>query len=441
MKKKTFKIIGVSILTVLLLAVGRFIYIYFTQPITIFETKDMEYSGEPDINKILSKEEVSEDIENVIDIIESTHPIFLEEVPEEYYKEKEKLLSISEESMSVGQLQNNISRYLSVLEDGHTMLWWQENQFLNIDWKYVNGKLMLLENSELTDKRVTKIGDVNIEDIIEIIEATFPAENYIAEAKNIEKYLKSKLVLEQAGVQDYEFINITVEGNGEEKKLQVEFNSENNKTVDYSIYSKKIDDNIAYIRLGICEVNSSLEKVIDDINNYLDSEIDNFIIDVEDNPGGNSTACTIILEALKITPGNYGSTIRFSKLAQEQRGYLRSSGSVDFKSNNDAVANEDINLYVIENENTFSSAQMLAVWVSDGNLGRIVGRPSSNKPSSFGDIICFQLENSKLKGSVSHKKWIRPDINKDKEDILEPDIYVEYGEDSVKTIIDEINSK
>ena len=89
MKKKTFKIIGVSILTVLLLAVGLFIYIYFTQPITIFETKDMEYSGEPDINKILSKEEVSEDIENVIDIIESTHPIFLEEVPEEYYKEKE----------------------------------------------------------------------------------------------------------------------------------------------------------------------------------------------------------------------------------------------------------------------------------------------------------------------------------------------------------------
>ena len=40
-------------------------------------------------------------------------------------------------------------------------------------------------------------------------------------------------------------------------------------------------------------------------------------------------------------------------------------------------------------------------------------------PSSFGDIICFQLENSKLKGSVSHKKWIRPDIHKDKEDILE----------------------
>ena len=87
---------------------------------------------------------------------------------------------------------------------------------------------MLVENSELTDKRVTKIGDVNIEYIIEIIEEIFPAENYIAEAKNIEKYSKSKLILEQAGVEDYEFINITIESNGEEKKLQVEFNSENN---------------------------------------------------------------------------------------------------------------------------------------------------------------------------------------------------------------------
>ena len=81
---------------------------------------------------------------------------------------------------------------------------------------------------------------------------------------------------------------------------------------------------------------------------------------------------------------------------------------------------------------------MLSVWVSDGNLGTIVGRPSSNKPSSYGDIIYFQLGNSKLKGSVSHKKWIRPDITKDKESILNPDIYVDYGEDSLEKVLEKI---
>lgn len=426
------------IIAVALVVIGIFIHTYFTEPITLYKTEEFKYNGEPNINKVLSKEEVSEDIESIIDIVESTHPIFLEEVPDDYYKAKERLKGISEDSISVGGLQGYIAQYLSVLNDGHTSLWWQEGRVLDIDWKYIDGNLLLVENNKLTDKKVTKIGNVDIEEVISSVKESFPAENDVAQAKNIEEYSKGKLLLEKTGLNYNGFIIITVEDDSGEDQLQVEFGSGNNKIVDYSIYSEIIDDNTLYIKLGICELNSSLDKVIEDINNYLNDGIVNFIIDVADNPGGNSQACTKILEALKITPGSYGSVIRFSQLAQEQRGYIRKNGSVKFKSNNDSTPNNDINLYVITNENTFSSAQMLAVWVSDGNLGTIVGTPSSNKPSSYGDIIYFQLENSKLKGSVSHKKWVRPDITKDKESILETDIYVDYGQDSLKKVLEEI---
>lgn len=81
---------------------------------------------------------------------------------------------------------------------------------------------------------------------------------------------------------------------------------------------------------------------------------------------------------------------------------------------------------------------MFAVFVRDGNLGTIIGRASSNSPSSYGDIIQFQLENSKLIGQVSHKKWIRPDISKEDEKVLEPDIYVDYGEDLLERALKEI---
>ena len=40
---------------------------------------------------------------------------------------------------------------------------------------------------------------------------------------------------------------------------------------------------------------------------------------------------------------------------------------------------------------------MLVVWVSDVNLGQIVGRASSNKPSSFGDIIVIQITVPRLR--------------------------------------------
>lgn len=438
MNKKIFKIVGRVIFIGVLLVVAQLVYIYFTQPISVYKVEEFKYNGEPNLNKILSKEEVSEDIENVIDIIESTHPIFLEKVPDSYYKVKERLKKISEESISVGELQSNIAEYLAVLNDGHTSIWWQESRFLDIDWKYIDGNLLLVKNNKLTDKKITKIGNVDIDDVISNVKESFPSENDVAQGKNIEEYSKGKLLLEKSGVKYNGFIIITVEGSSGEEQLQVEFGKGNNKIVDYSIYSKSIDDNTAYIKLGICEVNNSLETVIEDINNYLNDGISNFIIDLEDNSGGNSLACYKILEALKITPGSYGSVIRFSELAQEQRGYLRKSGSVEFKSNNEASPNNNINLYVITNENTFSSAQMLSVWVSDGNLGTIVGRPSSNKPSSYGDIIYFQLGNSKLKGCVSHKKWIRPDITKDKESILNPDIYVDYGEDSLEKVLEKI---
>ena len=55
----------------------------------------------------------------------------------------------------------------------------------------------------------------------------------------------------------------------------------------------------------------------------------------------------------------------------------------------------------------------LGVLVSDGNLGTLVGRSSRNSPSSYGDILYYQLENSKITGIVSHKKWTRPDVSKD----------------------------
>lgn len=159
-------------------------------------------------------------------------------------------------------------------------------------------------------------------------------------------------------------------------------------------------------------------------------------MDVRDNPGGNSNACLKILNALNMRPGEYGSIIRFSKPASEQCGYLRKSGEITFKPINNAKQNKNIELIVVENENTFSSATMLAVWVQDGHLGKIIGQPSGNSPSSYGDVIQFQLNNSKLFGIVSYKQWIRPDIDKTNQKELIPDIVVPANKDALEAAID-----
>ena len=42
-------------------------------------------------------------------------------------------------------------------------------------------------------------------------------------------------------------------------------------------------------------------------------------------------------------------------------------------------------VYVLTSKNTYSSATVLAVTLSINNLGEIIGEPSSNSPSSYGD--------------------------------------------------------
>ena len=73
------------------------------------------------------------------------------------------------------------------------------------------------------------------------------------------------------------------------------------------------------------------------------------------------------------------------------------------------TSNPDVDLVVLTDEGTFSSATMLAVFVRDGKLGTLIGRPSSNKPNHFGDILYVQLENTGAFCTVSHKQWQRPD--------------------------------
>lgn len=442
MKKRVIKIVIGIVLVCLILIGGKTTYLLFTQPISVFKVEEVSPKVSHSLDKVLSEEEIKADIEEIIGIMEETHPIFLEEVPDKYYVEKEQLLSNIGKSMTVGELQYNISKYMSSIDDGHTQLMWNEERFLDIDWKYKDGQLILLDKNKLTNLAVKKVNGIDIEVIIKRVQDTFPDENYIAEERNIERYSKGKLLLESCGMSFSNYITLTLDKDGEEVKKQAEFTRGSSYIAnDYGIYSKLIDDDIVYIRIGTCEVNDDLYNVAEDIKRYLEEGRKDFIIDVIDNGGGNSEACSIILESLKITPGSYGGVIRFSPLAQEQHGYLRKSGSIEYIGNNDIVRNDDINLYVLTNEVTFSSAQMLAVWIGDGKLGTLVGRPSSNMPSNYGDILTFQLENSRILGVISYKKWVRPDISRDKERVLEPDIYVEYGDSILQAALEDIRKE
>jgi C-terminal processing protease CtpA/Prc len=86
----------------------------------------------------------------------------------------------------------------------------------------------------------------------------------------------------------------------------------------------------------------------------------------------------------------------------------------------------DVFVSVLTDNETYSSATMLAVWVADGGFGNIVGEPSSNSPSCFGDMLTFTLHDAGIQFSISYTRFLRPDASAD-QDTLHPDIPVDAG--------------
>lgn len=386
---------------------------------------------------VLSADQVREDVQTLTKLVDETHPIFLDGVPEQYQRAKDELLLSANQAMLLDDLRVLINQYMTSLQDGHTRVYWSEHDWLELCWRCKDTQLFVLDAQGFpTKKTVIAIGGIPVETLMETADKLFPAENLPAKELNYDEYLRSKRFLKLLGINTRDKVDVEVLENGSVQHIDVGFSSKtelNNKT--RGVKGKAINKDTYLVTMGTCEVNDALSTTIKGVKAAIADGTKRVIIDIRDNQGGNSNACKMLLEAIGMEPGSFGATIRYSPLAKKEYGYLQSTGYYVYKASNEVVKNPNIALYVITNKDTFSSAQWMATWVKDGKLGTIVGQPSSNKPSSYGDVLYFQLPNSKMIGGISYKKWLRPDQSKNDEPMLEPDILVETGKDPVEVIL------
>ncbi len=150
--------------------------------------------------------------------------------------------------------------------------------------------------------------------------------------------------------------------------------------------------------------------------------------DLRSNGGGDSS---VIEEFLSYTDVEsyytYGAIVRYSPQvkaaydADQDDGVVRSPRQL-IKNVRKTDSPYMGKLYLLTSPQTFSSADMFAVTVQDNGLGRIIGEATGNQPSSYGDILTFQLPASGIHFQVSFKKFIRSAPERDPADSLHPDI-------------------
>lgn len=107
MTKKVLKLLMVTVI----IFIGIIAYFYFNYAV-VFQPSIKAFQPEngKDESQILSAIQVNEDIQELISVVEDTHPNFLKTVSDKYYSAKQDLLGYWGNSMTVGKLQYEISK-------------------------------------------------------------------------------------------------------------------------------------------------------------------------------------------------------------------------------------------------------------------------------------------------------------------------------------------
>ncbi len=406
--------------------------------------KEVSWDGETN-TVIVGESPFIEDAQQMVGNIESAHPAFLlDQVPAGYEQAKADFLAVAARpDVTLYEFSWAATAYAASMEDGHTALdgfGGAPQAALDVDWA-VDGERLLLDG-----EAVTAVGGVPVADLFAVVDKYFTAENQSGRDVNRAGWSANQNVLYFAGAaisEDRGSTTVTVGG----KDRTVAFVYPDYSGVDTTIATGRQMGDVYYVDLNQCILGDEVDAAAAGLAEAVKAGTHKVILDVRGNGGGNSEACYQFLQVLGMEIPEYGSYVRYSTLALDEvqdpfkpypyeRGYTKTEGGeqVDLPDLTTAKANPDFDLVVLTDEATYSSATMLGVWVQDGKLGKVIGRASANSPSSYGDILYYQLNNTGMFGTVSHIQWQRPDKDADPRTLV-PDIETKPGEDALEAAL------
>ena len=403
------------------------------------------------------------DATRIVRRIERIHPIFIVEgyLPADYVAIRDEFIAVAENTTCRQEFIFAAYRYVKSLQDGHMTgfglfgIGGMTGGHLVVDWEMYDSRLFLSDENGSTEVEVIEIGGVVPTTVFGIVDEYVFAENQVYREWNHARYARYGPMIEMAGGEVLvDRVMLTLQEGDEISMLEVELEVFEAPTEPFSMSAlaasyefvvrhEVLDDGIFFIDLRIFYIDDSIMRTAEYIEQAIANGYRKFIVDLRGNGGGNSMAGEILLQAMGITVPSSGIVRRLSPFMLEsavehnlvsplERMIISAvsvfaDGMTMMPTVETATNPNDVFVSVLTDNNTYSSATMMAYWVQDGGFGNLIGQPSRNAPSSFGDMLTFTLPYSGLEARVSHAQFLRPDTNAD-QDTLWPDIIVEPEE-------------
>lgn len=384
----------------------------------------------------LSKEQLNADLNELAAKIKNVHPAAIDAMPDELLTSFAEARRALTAPMRRDQFWLVLSRAMQPLHDAHSAPHSPlSGQIIQLPFVWLSEGMTVRADAGPLRKgdRIMKLGTQTEAQLLTLLRRIVPAENDHWVRRQGESLLRDLSFLRLMKIADRSPVPVTVEREGKEMELSLALADPT---------PGRGRGSPPFVRFAIDEKNGlgifTIDQCINDefyqktLRSFFDAvhekKIPHIAVDVRGNGGGNSNVIDEFLRYVDVAAYKKpGGVIRWSDEAKaKQKGVgLSASGVMRYQPGE--VKNARVGdpfrgqLFVLTSKSTFSSGNWFALWVQDNKLGKIIGEPTGNSPSSYGDILTFSLPNSGLSYTLSYKKWQRPDPARDPADCITPD--------------------
>ncbi|PQJ79275.1 S41 family peptidase [Polaribacter porphyrae] len=220
---------------------------------------------------------------------------------------------------------------------------------------------------------------------------------------------------------------------------------------------QKINDSVGYIsfkRMDIYKNLKGYEEFLKTVfSNIQKDKIQKLVIDVRNNPGGNSVIGEKMIDYINDKPFRYsgGKKWKVSKAYKKHfkkmfpfyaRPFLKSDTTIKeyFNSPNNTILNKTTNylikkpkknnlrfsgnIYLVVDNGTFSSANIFANAIEDFNMATIIGEKTGEVINDYGEIVAVKFKKSGIYVWIPSAIFIRANGNEADKNPVIPDKHI-----------------
>lgn len=403
---------------------------------------------------ILTETQVRVDLEEYVNVIKGIHPEPFWKLTESTFDRKVQEFNLGASRIqTVSELYQRLSRLTALLDDPHTFLYaedWvryreQDGPAFPMDVQWTDGKLYVKEDySERPLKPGTEIESINGVQASNLFRSFLPLYSNLEPASQIDfgnSFFRRNLRWVRGWSTNFQ---VRPKGSREaisRPGLPAKAIVSKVPTGVFYVYHP-IDKTTAVIEFRSCtDLEQAKQFVIQSLKRLKTDRVQNLIVDVRNNAGGDMAPAMEILSLFANKPHSMfgGSLVRVNyrlKIRFGKKEYTMRFGDQAWNRENDArvrylVSKEDLapirndrfrgNVAVLTGAGTFSNGMAFASAVRGYKLGTLVGQPTGGVASGFGQLEDFELPNSKIRVRVSTKQIWSPLGERERGPIL-PDV-------------------